>query len=262
MKFTERPLGDAAEASAHTGGTLRDTLQLCAVVVACGVVLYFTAALAVDKIVENISPETEARIFAKLPLGNLLPSGSEEEAARWKPLLERMAAHPEVPKLPYTLEVAAEPDMPNAFAVPGGRIVMTRALLDKLGDDETAVAFVIGHELGHFRQRDHLRGLGRGVALAVCLMALSGSEDLFSVAQAAADAMNRTYSRAQEEGADRFGARLVLETFGSAEGADKLFKLLRDMEGLPNWAYMLTTHPDPDRRIRAIRETVEARENR
>jgi predicted Zn-dependent protease len=89
-------------------------------------------------------------------------------------------------------------------------------------------------------------------------MLVSGSEELFSMAQAAADAMNRTYSRAQEEGADRFGTRLVVETFGSAEGADKLFKLLRDMEGLPNWAYMLSTHPDPDRRIRAIRETVES----
>lgn len=258
MKFVARPLGNAAEASAPVRGMMRDTLQLCAVLVACGLLLYFAVTRIADKIVENISPEREARIFSTLHLGAFAPVGSAEEAARWKPLLERMTAHPEVPPLPYSLEVAAEPDQPNAFAVPGGRIVMTKALLEKLGDDETAVAFVIGHELGHFKQRDHLRGLGRGIGLAVCLMLISGSDDLFSVAEAGTSAMLRHYSRAQEEGADRFGARLVFETFGSAEGADKLFKLLRDLEGMPNWAYMLTTHPDPDRRIRAIRETVES----
>ena len=40
---------------------------------------------------------------------------------------------------------------------------------------ENELAFVVGHEIGHFRNRDHLRGLGRGVAFGLVLAALSTS---------------------------------------------------------------------------------------
>ena len=38
-------------------------------------------------------------------------------------------------------------------------------------ESENELAFVLGHELGHFRNRDHLRGLGRGIAFSLVLVA-------------------------------------------------------------------------------------------
>ena len=257
MKFVQKDMGEAAEASAQTRGVLADTLKLFGILAAFVVVVFAVVSWGTDRIVLRISPETEARIFGAVG-AEFLAEGSVGAGERWRGLLERLAAHPEVPRLPYRLGVTDDPPKPNAFALPGGRILLTMALLEKLGDDEAAVAFVLAHELGHYRQRDHLRGLGRAVGMAVCLMALGGSGDVLPVARVLTEAMHRTYSRAQEEGADRFAARLVYETYGSAEGAEKLFQLLREMEDLPAWAYMLSTHPDHESRIRVLRETVEA----
>ncbi len=256
MKFVQKDMGEAAEASAQTRGVVADTLKLFGFLAAFVVVVFFVVSWGTDVVVMRISPETEARIFGALGT-DFLAEGSVGAGERWRGVLERLAAHPEVPPLPYRLGVTDDPPEPNAFALPGGRILLTLALLEKLGNDEAAVAFVLAHELGHYRQRDHLRGLGRAVGMAVCLMALGGSGDFLPVARVITGSMQRTYSRAQEEGADRFAARLVYETYGSADGAEKLFQLLREMEDLPAWAYMLSTHPGHDSRIRAIRETVE-----
>ena len=65
--------------------------------------------------------------------------------------------------------------------------------------------------------------------------------------------LDRSYSRDQEEGADRFGLGLVFRTIGETEGCDQLFKVLQDTDKIPDWAYMLSTHPAPEQRIELLR---------
>ena len=48
--------------------------------------------------------------------------------------------------------------VPNAFALPGGRVYLFHGLLAK-AENVDEVAGVLAHELGHLRQRDNLRQL-------------------------------------------------------------------------------------------------------
>ena len=151
-------------------------------------------------------------------------------------------------------------EKPNAFAFPGGGIGVTKGLLEAL-EREVEFAFVIGHELGHFHNRDHLRGLGRALGTSVCLSIIFGgtvggdvmtSNTMFII--------NRKYSRDQEKAADRFGMKLVYDVYGKTEGVEKLFELLEKKDKLPAWAYMLATHPKPGDRIADLKRYAEALE--
>ncbi|HIA01310.1 MAG TPA: hypothetical protein EYN66_05285 [Myxococcales bacterium] len=62
----------------------------------------------------------------------------------------------------------------NAFAAPGGRIYLTRGLLRKV-KNENELAFIVGHELGHFKHKDQLRALGYK-AIIWALAAMLGSD--------------------------------------------------------------------------------------
>ena len=54
-------------------------------------------------------------------------------------------------------------------------MIVTAGLLEKV-ESENELAFIIGHELGHFRNRDHIRGLGRGLAIGILITAVSGND--------------------------------------------------------------------------------------
>lgn len=64
-----------------------------------------------------------------------------------------LASNTSRPDLPWTFGVIDSPEI-NAFAAPGGYVVVTRGLYSLLGDD-AELAAVLGHEIGHVVQRDH-----------------------------------------------------------------------------------------------------------
>ena len=144
------------------------------------------------------------------------------------------------------------------MAVPGGAIGITRGLLGKLDRDEIAEAFVIGHELGHFKHRDHLRGMGRAVGIQICYaLIFSDSGNGAIVGSGTFDLLNKKYSRRQELSADRFGLLLVYKTYGRVQGADRLFDILEKEDKTPPWAYMFATHPAHKKRITELKRYAE-----
>ena len=64
-----------------------------------------------------------------------------------------LAANTSRPDLPWTFAVIDSPEL-NAFAAPGGYVMVTRGLYELLADD-AELAAVLGHEIGHVVQRDH-----------------------------------------------------------------------------------------------------------
>jgi Zn-dependent protease with chaperone function len=214
------------------------------------VALYFLIGVAVDQIVARVSYETEARIFQAFQPEQSEPSSEEERRrmAQAHAILEKFRADPKVPPLPYSL-ILVEHEMPNAFAFPGGTIGVTSGLLEML-TEEIEIAFVIGHELGHFYNRDHLQGLGRaagfGIVTAILFDMGSGAESFGNVVNFV---FQRTYSQQREIEADRFGLEMVYGAYGKVEGTDRLFSLLLEEKDLPQWAYMFATHPSPKERI-------------
>ena len=256
MKIVNRQPTETADASSNRGEMWKELRHL--VVYAAGLVVFvfFAVGWVVDLIVPSISAEREAALFSKW---NPTKKTTPETQARLQPareILDRLILDPAVPKLPYRLSLINNP-RPNAFAFPGGTIGLTSGLLDTL-DSQAALTFVLAHELGHFHQRDHLRGLGRavggGIALAIIFAGEMGSSrfsDTFTYI------LNRSYSRDQEEGADLFGLGLVFRVYGETDGCDQLFRVLQESDETPEWAYMLSTHPAPKDRIEQLGKEAE-----
>ena len=251
MKYVQKNMGAAADNSAAQGGVFKELVRLSLIVAALAAAVYLAVGLIVDAVVPRISVETEKRIFQNFSSPDADPD--DPRIQRIEPLLKRLTANEEVPDLDYTVFVFEEKE-PNAVAMPGGHIGVTTGLLKAL-DDDVALSFVLGHELGHFKNRDHLRGLGRSIGLAVCYSILFGKNDAGKfIGGNTVNLMSKKYSRGQEEKADRFGVYLVYKTYGSTDGADKLFRILEKKHKLPGWAYMFATHPQHSKRIAAMKK--------
>ncbi len=138
------------------------------------VLLVVAVGASIDLLAPLLPPGIEMKLLGSF--GEPDEDGIEERDAdeqRLQALVDRMADH--WPDNPYQFRAAVlNGDDPNAFAFPGGWIVVSRGLLEQT-DSENELAFVVGHEIGHFKNRDHLRGLGRGVALAIAMSVIASS---------------------------------------------------------------------------------------
>jgi len=233
---------------------LREFALLVAGLIGAVLALIAIAALAVDRLVPLVPPSLEARWF-----GGWLTdaaAASDPRSAPVQALLDRVVSHWSDAPYPFRAGVIDEPD-PNALALPGGAILVTSGLLDRVGS-ENELALVLGHELGHFRARDHLRGLGRGLAAQLVLGALGGSGDLVSGLSAFAGALaQHGFDRRQESQADAFGLSLVHAEYGHVAGARDLFAhLARSQRDAPatgrRLASYLDTHPLSEDRVAAL----------
>ena len=129
----------------------------------------------------------------------------------------------------------------NAFAVPGGQIVIFRGLLDKAeGPDE--VAGVLAHEIGHVAARDPtriaLRAAGSAGILSMILGDVSGGT---AFAAAGEYLMRASYTRDAEAQADRYALGLLDGAGISAEGLAGFFdRISADTDMLPEYT---SSHP-------------------
>jgi predicted Zn-dependent protease len=146
----------------------------------------------------------------------------------------------------------------NALAIPGDRIILYQGLLAEV-QSENELMMVLGHELGHFAHRDHLRGLTRQIALSLALATLFG--DAGAVGAIATNSIsaisNAQFSQSQEQQADEVGLTLLAKTYGQAAGATDFFNRLikQDIPGLS----ILASHPPSKSRVRQLERLIEQR---
>lgn len=251
MKITNRQPVKSADASSNRGSAWSEFLKLTGYAALLVVAVFFTIGWGVDHIVPSISPKREAALFSRWNPNPNLSADALEQLRPARVILDRLIQDEAVPQLPYRLTLIQNP-APNAFAFPGGTIGLTSGLLDTL-DTPAALTFVLGHELGHFQQRDHLRGFGRTVGGGIALSMIFGREmGSRQFAKTFSHILSRSYSRDQEEAADLFGLGLLFRVYGPSEDYDQLFKVLQQSDQTPEWAYMLSTHPAPAQRIKEL----------
>ena len=199
-----------------------------------------------------VPAEKEARLFSNwLPEDLVTVSPADERLNETQLLVDRLAEH--WVDAPYDFRVEIDDsDVVNAMALPGGLIIVTEGLLDEVGS-ENELAFVLGHELGHFRNRDHLRALGRGIVLSLFFTVATGS-DVSGVGIKVTDIALRGFSREQEENADEFGLSVAYAEYGHVAEAWRLFERWDDGDGsLLDIASYLATHPEPGDRVDELR---------
>ncbi len=161
--------------------------------------------------------------------------------------------------LPYPLTVhVLDHEMVNAFALPGGRIVLFRGLLEA-AESADEVAAVLAHEIGHVVNRDPARGALRSAGsigvLGLILGDFAGGAAVLFLVERLIDA---TYSQEAEAGADAFAHDLLLSEGVSPAALEQFFDRLRreygDQEGIV--AHFLA-HPRLGNRIAAAREAAD-----
>jgi len=230
-----------AEAGALVAG-------LAAIFVAIALLLIFMVELAMY----FMSTDDEAKLFANWLPDNLISVSHTDDRLRETQLLvDRLALH--WPETSYQFRVEIDgSELSNAMALPGGLIIVTQGLLDQV-ESENELAFVLGHELGHFKNRDHLRALGRGVILTVFFAVVTGN-DVTAIGLTAADLTLRRFTRQQETNADEFGLAIVHAEYGHINEAWRLFERweIADNAFLDLVTY-LSTHPQTGDRIADMR---------
>ena len=168
-------------------------------------------------------------------------------------LTDRLAAGAET-HVPLDVRVLDHP-MVNAFALPGGRIVVFRGLLREAESPEE-LAGVLAHEIGHVAARDPTRLALRSAGTAGLLGLLLGDVTGATATVALSEAMLRSgYQREAETEADRYAADLLAREGLPTGPLAGFFDKLRDVHGdTPKLFSHLSTHPDLKGRAEATRE--------
>jgi len=146
----------------------------------------------------------------------------------------------------------------NALSVPGDRIIIYSGLVKQV-ESENELMMVLGHELGHFANRDHLRSLGQQLLWQVAIASFVGDASWIqsTAASAIAALSNAQYSQSQESQADEVGLTLLQKTYGHTAGATDFFARLSQQQSVD--LAFLATHPAPNQRVAELKRLVEQR---
>jgi Zn-dependent protease with chaperone function len=216
-----------------------------------GLAVLGLAAFAVHSLPELAAPllpfETKRAIGEAVARSMFPPDKHCDSTARLAPL-EALA---EELRLAAGIEhpihlIVVDYELVNAFATPGGVVVITRGLIED-ADDPDEVAGVLAHELGHVQHEHPTQGMLRNLGISALLQFLTGGTDLEGLANAGGILAFLSYSRAAEEEADRTAIEMLDATGINADGLSRFFTRLEEEEEasgiadlIPGW---LSTHP-------------------
>lgn len=163
-------------------------------------------------------------------------------------LRERLSDAAGLPE-PVTITVLRS-TMPNALTLPGGRIYVLSALLDKAAGSEEVVG-VLAHEIGHAVHRDGLRRVLQSGGSSFLIGLLFG--DVLgggAIVIAARTLVDSAHSRTAETAADSFAAEILVKLGQSPKALGEFLSRLDG--GKDNAFALLRSHPLSDERMSAL----------
>lgn len=170
-------------------------------------------------------------------------------------ILDELTNGENLPFKKYEIRVVNS-DKINAMAVPGGIIGVTKGLLDHL-ESEDEIAFVIGHELGHFKNKDHLKSLGRGISAVLLSTILLGADsDISKFFMATMNIAEAKYSQEQEKAADLYGLKLLYKNYANAYGSIHFMEKILKESKFGKLIYFFASHPHPELRLAYLKQEI------
>lgn len=241
-------------------GTLRRVLlSLGAAVAAVVFLLFVFLPFVSDRLAEALPLETEQRFGQAVvaQIEGLLDEGDGtglvcDDPAGQAALARLTARLTERQELSYSIDIRVlDHEMVNAFAAPGGHVVLLRGLIDEAATPDE-VAGVIAHEIGHVEARDPTRLSFRAAGSAGILSLILGDVTGGAVVAFAGEyLMSASYTREAEAAADLFAHRMLERAGISSAGMAAFFDRIDGMDGdIPGY---LSTHPASGGRAEAAR---------
>lgn len=227
-----------------------------AVVIGLPLLLLVLFILAQDRIVGAIAARIPASVEAQLGAltlaqvragTRLTTSGPQYETVRR--LARRLAGEDAPPRV-----FVAEDDAINAFALPGGTLVVNRGLIAATRTPEE-LAGVLAHEIQHVRLRHGLQALVRAAGMNVLWSLLAGDVGGSAAGEAANKLLGLKFSRDAEHEADQGGFDLLVTRGIDPRGMVSFFGTLARSSGSTPPA-LLSTHPPSAAREAALAQRL------
>jgi beta-barrel assembly-enhancing protease len=264
---------------ARSGGTGRSSIMprliIAGVIVVISLLTYFGSS--VYNPVTNETQHIDLTVDQEIALGL---QAAPEMAAQYGGLYPDQEAQDLVDKVgqkivaqtaagdtdyKFDFHLLADEQTINAFALPGGPVFITAALLERL-KTEGQLAGVLGHEIGHVVARhsaEHIAKarLTEGLSGAAVIAAYDPDNPQSSRQSAAIAAMigqlvNMRFGREDELEADRLGVRFMAEAGYDPRSMVKVMEILAEASQGQSPPEFFSTHPNPDRRIERIQAAI------
>jgi Zn-dependent protease with chaperone function len=220
------------------------------------VLIYFFAVPWIDEKAAGVFPREAETRMGKTMLENFLKN--EKVNAGATALLNDFDAHMKVPT-DYPIHITVvNSATKNAFALPGGEIVVYSGMLNSMNTYPELIA-LLGHETGHIQYRHSLKLMIKNISLVFIVRSFfDGYNDLAGLLASRAAAFQQlSYSREAEEDADRFGYNTMKLNRTDPRGMVALFDHLKqDNDAGNNIPEFLLTHPKIENRIKIIEEKL------
>jgi predicted Zn-dependent protease len=206
--------------------------------------IWFSMDLLVGWAVDRIPLDWERRIGESAYQDFLIQHPAVKDGpavAAVQEISERLIAH--IPGNPYTFEVAVvKSEVVNAFALPGGYVVVFTALLQQAENAEE-VAGVLSHELNHVLERHALQRIVKQLGLVTTVGIIIGDQQGLArvMKQIGVELLSLKFGRSQETEADVTGLQLLHRSHIDPSGMITFFQRMTQKErGGVEW---LSTHP-------------------
>lgn len=163
-------------------------------------------------------------------------------------------------RAPYVFEfhVLNDPQTVNAFALPGGQIFITTALLSQL-QTEDQVAGVLGHEIGHVIERHSAERIADsqfyGALGNAAVIATGGSGAQGLISQVVNSSLMAN-GRSDELESDDLGVKYMIQSGYEPSEMIVVMDVLKKASGGSSRPEFLSTHPDPENRKEKILESI------
>lgn len=267
MKYTPKLIPEGINVTPQP--PLIDFGYLIVTIVLISALIFFSLGWIAEWLAIKISPTTETKI-GQILISSTMPALSSSVLSAdprldylQKNLLPTLAGETQPPLTVHLLD----DDMINAAILPGGHILVWTGLL-KAVQSENELAFVLAHEVAHFKHRDPLRMLGRSLVMLSLLTVLGIGVNqemagLPSLVSQTGELIGLQYSRQQEQAADEEALSNVIQHYSHGGQALDFFKRLAEQE--PQWGRPLkisryfSTHPPTEERLTQLTQLAKVR---